>query len=445
MIRGVAVRENPLELAILGAGYVGLVTAACLARLGHRVVCIDHDEERVERLRQAIMPFQEPGLDTAVADGVAAGRLIFATRLEASRGADAILVAVGTLDAEGEWSSDQVETAVAEVAAESDAPRAVIIRSTLLPGTTNRLADAARQRDARVDICFNPEFTRQGSAVADYFTPDRIIFGTTQPEESSIALPILRAMYAGIDAPTLVTDALSAELIKIGANAFLALKVGFANELARLAAATGADISQVVDGIGMDRRIGRGFMTPGPGFGGSCLPSQARALPRFAHAADVDAPILDAVDSSNISQARWVVDTAERAAGGLAGQRVALLGLTFKQGTDDVRDSPALAIALELINRGAFVVAHDPVAPTTSQPTTSDGGKAIERADSAVEAACAAVAVIVATDWPEYRTLDWNRIAADMSGTTVVDTRAAVDSVTASAAGLTVLVHGRRV
>jgi UDPglucose 6-dehydrogenase len=195
----------------------------------------------------------------------------------------------------------------------------------------------------------------------------------------------------------------------------------------------------------MDRRIGRGFMTPGPGFGGSCLPSQARALPRFADAADVDAPILDAVDSSNISHARWVAETAERAAGGLAGQRVALLGLTFKQGTDDVRDSPALAIALELINRGAFVVAHDPVAPTTSQPTTSDGGKAIERADSAVEAACAAVAVIVATDWPEYRTLDWNRIAADMSGTTVVDTRAAVDSVTASAAGLTVLVHGRRV
>jgi UDPglucose 6-dehydrogenase len=295
-----------------------------------------------------------------------------------------------------------------------------------------------------VDVCFNPEFTRQGTAVADYFTPDRIIFGTTQPEESSAALRILRAMYSGIDAPTLITDALSAELIKVGANAFLAVKVGFANELARLAAATGANIAQVVDGIGMDGRIGRGFMTPGPGFGGSCLPSQARALPMFARSAEVDAPILDAVDRSNTIQARWVVDTAERAAGGLAGRRVALLGLTFKQGTDDVRESPALAIAHELAQRGAFVVGHDPAAPAAWQPTTSDG-KVIDRVDTPVEAACAAVAVIVATDWPEYRALDWNRIAVDMSGTTVVDTRGAVDTAAASAAGLAVLVHGRRV
>lgn len=271
-----------LQLAVVGSGYVGLVTAACLAQTGHSVRCIDRDRGRVAELNQGIVPFREPGLDEAMTTGLASGRLSFSDELAASHAAEAVLIAVGTLADDGEWSSEQLEAAVAQVAADPLAPRTIVIRSTLVPGTMARLEHMAREIDPNVELAYSPEFTREGSAVRDFITPDRTVVGLTKPAELSHAADVLARTYAPLNAPFVVTDAASAELVKIGANAFLALKVGYANEMARLAAAAGADITNVLATIGLDHRIGRDFLAPGPGFGGSCLPSQARALPRVA-------------------------------------------------------------------------------------------------------------------------------------------------------------------
>ena len=432
-----------LSLAVLGAGYVGLITSACLAQLGRRVVCIDRDGPRIRGLERGVMPFHEPGLEESVHSGAGSGRLTFSTRLEAAHGAVAILVAVGTLDEQGDWTARFVEAALAEILADPAAPRTIVIRSTLMPGTTARLSEMARAIDPEFEICFNPEFTRQGCAIADFLGPDRVVIGTTRTAAESRAVDILIDAYAGVRAPMIVTDAASAELIKVGANVFLGMKVGFANELARLSAAAGADISAVVDGIGLDPRIDRRYLSPGPGFGGSCLPSQARALPEFARSLEVDTPIIDAIAGSNSAQAQWVVDRVERETGDLHGRLVGMLGLTFKAGTDDTRESPAVAIAELLVRRGAHVVAHDPKAVGVPFGKGMPLAAAVSRVDDPADVACDADAIVIATDWPEYRGLDWHAMARVMRGRVVVDARAAADAVAAGDAGLRLFIHGR--
>lgn len=420
--------EEPFELAVIGAGYVGLVTAASLAGLGHKVTCIDHNAQRIRGLQNGVMPFFETGLGDAIAHTTTAGRLTFATDPSATHGAQAAFICVGTLDQLGEWTSSEVEAALIELAADCEAPRAIIVRSTLMPGTTARLAALAAKIDAHVELATNPEFTRQGSAMADFAHPDRLVFGLTRPATDSRALPILKRAYAGIDAPALVIDAATTELIKVGSNMFLALKAGFANEITRLAAATGADVTTVIDGIGLDPRIGRAFMTPGPGFGGSCLPSQSRALPEAARQLRQATPIIDAVDRSNAQQAEWVADRLELEVGALAGKCIAVLGVTFKAGTADVRESPAARVCHALAERGALVKTHDPMATLDGFPS----------APSPEMAASGATAVVVTTDWPEYGDLDWTAIAAAMRGDTVFDTRWVVDAERATIAGLKV-------
>ncbi len=437
-----------MHLAIVGAGYVGLVTAACLAHVGHDLVCLDLDEARIERLRGGDLPVHEPGLDELVAEGLANGRLRFAIDDAEIRGSDMVVVCVGTLDADEEWSGDIVRAAVLGIAADAQLPRSIVIRSTLLPGTAVGIAAEVRAIDPSVRLAHNPEFTREAAAVSDFLDPDRVVIGVDGHDDGAAGTALARALrevYAPLGAATVVTDLTSAETIKVASNVFLAAKITFANEIARLTAATGADAQAVVDGMGLDKRIVRNFLSPGPGFGGSCFPSQARALPQLAASFGVQTPLMDAIWPSNVSQADWLLDGLERSAGrSIEGMRVALLGLTFKAGTDDLRESPALRLGSALLARGASVVAYDPVSlePGVALLAGDAADAPIEAAASA-EAACAgADAVVVATEWPQFKTLDWAAVAPTMRGTVIVDGRRVVDVAAASAAGRRVVALG---
>ena len=405
-------------LAIVGAGYVGLVTAACLAHLGNEVRVLERDRARVDGLRRGQLPIREPGLDELVAEGMASGRLTFDSDPASIRGTRLTIVCVGTLDEDGEWTDRVVRRAVLGIAADLEAPRAIVIRSTLLPGTAAGLAAEICAVDPTVELAFNPEFTREATAVNDFLMPDRVVIGVTDPSlADGTLLSDLRRLYAPLKSPVVVTDLTSAEAIKVASNVFLAAKITFANELARLCAALGADVGAVVDGMGLDKRIGRNFLSPGPGFGGSCFPSQARALPQIARRLGVRVAVMDAVWQSNEDQSDWLLDRLEEAAGqDVAGLRVALLGLTFKGGTDDLRESPALRLAHRLVGRGAAVTAFDPASTASGVAQLRAEGVAVANAASAADACDGADAVVVATDWPEFRLVDWGIVAPRMRG-----------------------------
>jgi UDPglucose 6-dehydrogenase len=433
-----------VSLAVVGAGYVGLVTAACLAHLGNEVRVLDIDLERVTRLRLGETPIREPGLDEMVVAGLASSRLSFDTDPRSIHGSRLAIVAVGTLDDAGEWTDRHVRDAVLAIAADPLAPRAIVIRSTLMPGTAVTLAAEARALAADIAIALNPEFTREASAVSDFLAPDRIVFGVEDTHRTDDPLrEELRRLYAPLEAPVHVTDLTSAEMVKVASNVFLAAKITFANELARLCATLGADVGSVVDGMGLDRRIGRSFLSPGPGFGGSCFPSQARALPRLARERHVATPLISAVAPSNTYQADWVVEGLERARGGsLRDVRVAVLGLAFKAGTADLRESPAMTVVKRLAERGASVAVYDPMAGSDAIAELAAEGFKAEGAVSAEDASRDADALIVATEWPEFRSLDWVSIADRMRGRHVIDARRVVDLAAAAAAGLEPMVLG---
>jgi UDPglucose 6-dehydrogenase len=428
-------------ISVLGAGYVGLVTGACLAHLGNHVRVVDIDAARIARLREGDVPIHEPGLDELVAEGLANGRLEFHADQSGTHGARLVIVAVGTLDRAGEWTGELVEQAVSLLAADAKAPRHLVVRSTLMPGTAVRLERTARAIDPAVRLCFNPEFTREAVAVRDFLEPDRVVVGAGTDAHALVAE--LHELYAPMERPILDTDLTSAETIKIASNVFLAAKISFANELARLCAATGADVHAVVDGMGLDLRIGRAFLSPGPGFGGSCFPSQVRALPEMARSLGIEAPVISSVDVSNMGQADWLIDGLERAQGSpVAGARIAVLGLTFKANTDDLRESPALRLAERLVVRGAQVVAFDPVATERGVAQLAVGGVAIQGAPSAEAAVAGATAVVVGTEWPEFRQLDWATLAPTMAGRVIADGRRVVDVEAATGVGLTVVTLG---
>jgi UDPglucose 6-dehydrogenase len=437
-----------MHIAIVGAGYVGLVTAACLAHIGHDIVCLDVDAARIARIEAGDLPIHEPGLEELVAEGSANGRLVFSAQDAAARGADLVIVCVGTLDADEEWDGGTVRDVVRHLVADASLPRDIVIRSTLLPGTAAGIAGEVRDLDPDVRLAHNPEFTREAVAVSDFLTPDRVVIGVDGHDDGARGTALaeaLRAVYAPLEAPVVVTDLTSAETIKVASNVFLAAKITFANEISRLAAAAGADAAAVVDGMGLDKRIVRSFLSPGPGFGGSCFPSQSRALPRLAASYGVRTPLMDAIWPSNASQADWLLDRLERALDrSVEGRRVALLGLTFKAGTDDLRESPAVRLGQALLARGATVAAFDPVSLESGVALVAGGaGDASIEAAGSAEAACAgADAVVVATEWPEFRYLDWGAIAPTMAGEVIVDGRHIVDVAAARAAGLRVVALG---
>lgn len=452
-----------MHLFLIGAGHVGLVTAVGLARLGHRLTVADIDEARIDGLRKGIPPVFEPGLREALERHAGAGRLAFTTDLTPPADALFSIVTVSTpTGPDGPLSTANVERVVEGLLAATGSDHTIIVRSTLPVDGPGRLLALGGARGARAAIVTNPEFMREGSALADFDKPDRIIVGWLEPRDEAAAEAVL-GLYAGVQAPTLIADARSIALVKLATNVFLAAKVAYANELARICDIVGADVDIVADGIGLDPRIGRAFLTAGPGYGGSCLPEQAIALSLITAARDIPTPLIEAVSRSNETHQRAIVSRLASlleagvgaggagAAGGasrtsssgpgigLQGSRIALLGLAFKANTDDVRESPALSLARYLRQAGATVVGTDPQAIAKARLADPE----LLTAESVAVAVEGADAVLVATEWREFADLDWPDLARRMAGDLVYDTRDIVPSEAVRAAGLRYASLGR--
>ena len=416
-----------MRVTVVGLGYVGLVTGACMASWGHEVSGVDADPHRLDSLSLGKLPFFEPELDDLVAHGREHGRLRFTDDLPGSAaGADVVIVAVGTHDGNGGWQTDTIRTCLAQVVPVMKNDAVLVVRSTLPPdavASVRGLVDGHRAAADRpgVPVLLNPEFTREGRAVHDFQHPERIVFGVvSDPHGRGVAR--LREVYQGATAPILVMDAIDAALTKLGSNLFLATKISFANELADLCDAYGADVSKVVDGMSYDGRIGGSFLKAGVGFGGSCLPNQVTMTIRTAANAGVDTPLLAAVEAVNGRRREQVVERATALLGGtVRHRRIALLGLTFKPDTDDLRDAPSIDIARGFVEAGASVVAYDPM------PTARDRVRqmlpGVEVVDSAVAALRDADAAVLVTEWREFLDLDWSMVASIMRGRVVVDGR----------------------
>jgi UDPglucose 6-dehydrogenase len=417
------------RIVVVGTGYVGLTTGACLASLGHRVVCSDVNAAKVEQLSRGEVRIHEPGLAELVQEGIAAGRLAFVVGSAAAvTDAEVVFLCVPTPMGSGGQADLAVVEAVAREVRELLPPGCVLVTKSTVPvGTSGRLAERIGRED--VPVVSNPEFLREGSAVHDFLNPDRIVVGS----DSQDAAERVAALYARLGAPTVLTDAASAEMVKYAANCFLATKLSYVNAIAELCERLGADITDVTEGMGYDRRIGQSFLQPGPGWGGSCLPKDTAALLQVAEAVDFEFPLLQATISSNARQReRMVAKVAEACGGSLDGVRLGLLGLTFKAGTDDLRDSPALEVARLLAERGAELVAYDPGLTGDEPELPSD----VTLVDDPYQAAKEAAALVLLTEWQEFRTLDWSRLAEALRGPVVVDTRNHLDPDVLRRAGL---------
>ena len=431
-----------MQLFLLGAGHVGLVSAVGLVRLGYQVTVTDIDGGRIAGLQEGRAPLFEPGLTDAIERGLADGRLSFTTELDPPTDCAFTFVCVGTPTVDdGPLSTVYVEDAVSRLLDRVPPSHTIAIRSTLPLDGPDRLLRLVAGRRERPSILTNPEFMREGQALADFDRPNRVVTGWLEPRDIEAAEAVLD-LYAPLGAPALVADMRSVALIKLGANVFLGMKIAFANELARVADATSADIEAVIEGIGLDARIGTAFMNPGPGFGGSCLPEQAAAIAIETAALGLETPLLSSIHRSNELHQHEIVTRLETLLGGsgsLSGKRIGLLGLAFKAGTDDVRESPALALAGRLREAGARVLAHDPRAEARARLADPQ----LEVAGSALDALRDADAVVVATEWPEYAALDWAAAAGNMPGRLIYDTRGVVDLAAAGATGFIIERLGR--
>ncbi|WP_433507489.1 UDP-glucose dehydrogenase family protein [Pseudonocardia halophobica] len=431
-------------VAVVGTGYVGLTTGACLASLGHRVVCADIDETKVAALSRGEIAIREPGLAELVAEGLAAGRLSFVVgaaealkELESEgRPVEVMFLCVPTPMGVGGVADLAAVEAVVEEVREAMPPGCVVVNKSTVPvGTADRTSELLARDD--VEVASNPEFLREGSAVHDFLHPDRIVVGSNSSQD---AAERVAALYARLGAPTVLTDAASAEMIKYAANCFLAMKLSYVNALAELCERVDADVADVTEGMGYDRRIGQAFLSPGPGWGGSCLPKDTHALLQVADSADFEFRLLRASIDTNTRQFQRMVDKVRvavtgRRGGPLTKTRLALFGLTFKAGTDDLRDSPALGVAALLRQAGAELVAYDPGVPVGSAAAGTLDPRTLTLVDDPYEAAAGAEAIVVLTEWPEFRSLDWTRLAGTVAARTVVDTRNLLDPAVVRRAG----------
>ena len=407
-------------IAIIGTGYVGLTSGACFAHLGHDVVCADVDTDKVARLSAGEVRTVEVGLDDLVAEGRTAGRLRFTDDVaDAVAGREVVVLCVPTPHApDGSVDLSAVEAAATAIGPALEPGAVVVDKSTVPVGTTHLVAGLLDRDD--VTVASNPEFLREGTAVADFLGPDRIVIGADDDRTREV----VRSLYDGVDAPVVLTDPASAETIKYAANAFLVTKLSFANAIAAVCEAVGADIDDVVLGLGYDDRIGANYLRPGPGWGGSCFPKDSRALIHQAGQAGYDFRFLDSAIEVNRQQFDRMVDKVRRAVGGdLAGRTVAVWGLTFKAGTDDLRDSPALEVVDRLLAAGAAVQAHDPTVAVHRNPVPA----AVELATDPVAACVGADALVVLTEWPEYAAVDPAAAVAGLVGQAVVDARNLLD------------------
>ena len=433
-----------MRITMIGSGYVGLVSGACFSDFGHTVTCVDKNQSKIDALEAGRMPIYEPGLDTLVAANVAAGRLSFTTDLaSAVADADAVFIAVGTPSRRGDGHADlsYVFAATREIADAITGPTVVVTKSTVPVGTGDRVEAILQEhcREHDVAVVSNPEFLREGAAIGDFKRPDRIVIGTDDERAREVMRAIYRPLYLN-ESPLLFTGRRTSELIKYAANAFLATKITFINEMADLCEAVGADVQDVSRGIGLDNRIGKKFLHAGPGYGGSCFPKDTLALVQTGEDCGAPVQIVEAVVKVNDTRKRAMGRKVIAAMGGeVRGKTVALLGLTFKPNTDDMRDAPSIAIATALADAGVNIRAYDPEGMDAAKSMMPD----LVYCSDSYDAAKDADAVVIVTEWDAFRALDFKRLAQVMANTVLVDLRNIYNRDTIERAGFAYTSVGR--
>ena len=409
------------KLCVIGTGYVGLVTGTCFADLGHQVTCLDIDENRINMLKNGIMPIYEPGLKQIVDQNVEAGRLGFTTSYpEALKGSEFAFIAVGTPSSEdGEADMQYVKSAATSIAKNLDHPTIIVNKSTVPVGTGDWVAEIIHDLNGQVtpkfSVVSNPEFLREGSAVNDFMKPDRVVLGSTDLQAANKVAELYEALRTEI----MITDLRTAEMVKYASNAFLATRISFINEMANICETLGADVREVARGMGLDRRIGPAFLDAGLGWGGSCFPKDVKALAHMAVTHDTHPQLLQAVMDINLNQRRHAVNKLDKALGGLQGRAIGVLGLSFKPNTDDTRYSPSLDIIKMLLAEGALVQAYDPQAMKASKAEVPE----LKLCQNPYEVAEGVDALLLATEWNEFKFLDFDRIKANMRGKIILDGR----------------------
>jgi len=433
-----------MRISMIGTGYVGLVSGTCFSEFGVNVICVDKDAGKIERLNAGEIPIFEPGLDAMVASNVAGGRLSFTTELPgAVAGSDAVFIAVGTPSRRGDGHADlsYVYAAAREIARAMTGYTVVVTKSTVPVGTGREVARIIREErpDADFDVVSNPEFLREGSAIQDFMRPDRVVIGTSSPRAQAVMRQLYRVLYL-IETPILFTELETSELIKYAANTFLAAKITFINEIADLCEKVGADVHDVARGIGLDNRIGRKFLHAGPGYGGSCFPKDTLALVKTAQEKGAPLRIIETVVDINATRKKAMAARIIDACGGsLTGKTVAVLGLTFKPNTDDMRDAPSLDIVPALVEAGARVRAFDPEGMKEAKSLLPDIGYC----DDAYETMPDADAVVLLTEWNEFRALDLDRVKSLLKTPVMVDLRNIYNPADMVAAGFSYSSIGR--
>lgn len=413
-----------MRVAMIGTGYVGLVSGACFADFGHVVTCVDKDASKINRLHQNIMPIYEPGLDDLVEKNVKEERLFFTTEAkDAIADADAVFIAVGTPSRRGDGHADlsYVYAAAEEIAELMTGFTVVVTKSTVPVGTGDEVEEIIRKKrpDADFAVVSNPEFLREGAAIKDFKIPDRVVVGTEDERAKEIMEELYRPLFLN-QTPIVFTERRTSELIKYAANAFLAVKITFINEMADLCEAVGANVQEVSRGIGLDGRIGKKFLNAGPGYGGSCFPKDTLALTKTANDYNSPVRIVDTVVEVNASRKKAMAGKIIKAMGGdVSGKTIGVLGLAFKQNTDDMRDAPSLDIIPALVEAGAKIKAYDPEAMEEAKHLLNG----IDYAENAYSAVDSADAMVILTEWDQFRALDLERIKASLNGDVVVDLR----------------------
>ncbi len=425
-----------MNITVVGSGYVGLVVGACLAETGNTVICADVDVAKIDGLKRNILPIYEPGLDSYVDRNQKHGRLTFTTDIALAIGsADVVFIAVGTPpDEDGSADLRHVIAVAEQIGRHMRRELVVVTKSTVPVGTAAKVSAAVgRFATMPFHVCSNPEFLKEGAAIEDFMKPDRVVIGVESDRGRSV-MAELYAPFVRTGKPILFMDLPSAEMTKYAANSMLATRISFMNEIANLCEVVGADVDQVRKGIGSDSRIGPAFLFPGPGYGGSCFPKDVKALVRTAKEYDVPLRVLDAVETANDAQKDRLFAKVVRCVGGLRGKRIAIWGLAFKPNTDDMRESPALVLIDQLLTAGAEVVAHDPVAMPEAERRM---GTSIIYAASGYDALEGANALVVVTDWNEYRHPDFPRMKLALREPVVVDGRNLYDAAKMRALGFT--------
>ena len=416
-----------MNIAVVGTGYVGLVTGACFAEFGVSVVAVDKDPEKIAALGKGKVPFFEPGLEEMVARNMREGRLRFSTDMRSAvESSLVVFIAVGTPAGDGGAADlSSVREVALGIARSMNGYKVIVTKSTVPMGTgamIRRLIEENQGGTTQFSVASNPEFLREGAAIEDFMRPNRIVIGADDPQAVAILRDLYNPLYL-IETPFVITNVVSAEMIKYASNAFLATKISFINEVANLCEAVGADVHEVARGMGLDNRIGRKFLHPGPGYGGSCFPKDTRAIAAMARDAGVPTRIVEAVIEVNDIQMERMVKKIEAAIGGLKGKMLGFLGLAFKPNTSDTRESPAMRIIRSALQAGAQVRAYDPAAMDEARQTLPG----IEYTRDAYAAAAGCDALVIATEWNQFRNLDWERIRKALKSPVVVDLRNVYD------------------